>query len=246
MRRFKTFIITSLFFAAFLLVVGVSAGQAALIEFTGAPYNTWYPGPRFYSNVVDDIAFRVGAYSTLPSHGHGKPRLGYKYEARDGAVAEGIGVYGGYADGEIDPGEELRIRLSDATGQNDPVYLSSFTVNFLYWEYTNQPSWTRYFEGLSYSIDSGSTWNTLYQPDIAQTYPDPFTAGELIVSFGANTLVSELRLRSSGQIDHDYTLNSIVANTSSAVPEPSTALLFVSALGIVGVVRRRSKRKSAQ
>ena len=243
MRRSKRFIITTLLGAVVCLVAGVGLGQAALIEFTGAPYNTWYPGPSLYSSVVDDIAFQVSAYSST-WHGLTPANLGYKYEARDGAVAEGIGVYGGYAGGEIDPGQELRVELSDATAQNNPVYLSSFTVNFLYWEYTNQAPWTQYFEGLSYSIDSGVTWNTLYQPDIAQTYPNPFTPGELIVSFGANTLVSDLRLRSSGQTDHDYTLNSIVASTNSAVPEPSTALLLVSALGIVGVVRRRAKRKS--
>jgi len=230
----------------FSITLAAGAAQAALIEFTGAPYNTWYPGPRFYSSVVDDIAFQAGAYFIPPVSGHDKPKLGYKYESRDGAVAEGIGVYGGYAQGEIDPGEELRLELSDASGQNRPVYLSSFTVNFLYWEYTNQPPSTQYFEGLSYSLNSGATWNTLYQSDYAQTYPNPFTPGELIVSFGANTLVSELRLRSSGQADHDFVLHAVTASTSSAaVPEPGTMVLMASALAIMGGLRHRRRKRPA-
>lgn len=225
---------------ALALVPAIAFGET--ISFTGGPYNTWNPGPLTYGFDEGDIHLTLSATS-----GGQAQYLGYKYETGNGNIAEGIGVYGGFAGGEIDPGEELIIGLVDNAPENRPVYLTSFTVNFLYYEYTSRGRGSRYFEGLKYSTDGGANYTSVFQSDFGQTYPNPFTPGELIVSFGPGVASSDFRLRSSGQFDHDFTLNQITAvvgeGPGSEIPEPGTLILLGSAAGAYGLIRRRRRRE---
>ncbi len=215
------------------LAVGLLAvpAWATNIEFTGAPYSNWKThGPHQYSGTKGSIGFTLGAFK---KNGQKNAWLGFKKRTVNGVTAVGIGVHRGRAGNEIGPGEQLSFALDN--GQS--VYLSSFTVNFLYLEYTNKPHKKPFFEGLKYSVDDGLTWQTVFQNDPTQTFPKPFTSGAMTVDL-SGTKATSLLLRSSGIKDHDFTLNSVRV-AGAETPEPTTLLLFGSVLAGGAFLRRR-------
>lgn len=221
--------------ACLLVFAFVTSGQAAVINFTGAPYNSWTSGPRSYTTGLGGGTMNVSAYD-----GNKRANLGYKTETRDGATAAGIGVWGGPAGGEIDPGESLLFRF------NGGVDLTSFTTNFQYREYTNQPEDDQFKEWGKYRIHDGVAWgNWTYfsQNDDMQTYPNPFTPGAVTVAFGSGAKAFKLQITSSGCRDHDFTIAQLTTagGGGSATPEPASMLLLASALGGFGFFRMRRK-----
>jgi|Deesub1362A_J573_1020465.scaffolds.fasta_scaffold08439_3 hypothetical protein len=220
--------------AGLALLAAVPAG-ASTITFAGAPYSSWHPGPHSYTTTFDGIGLTISAWNT---RGHWR-RLGYKDETHQGVRAVGIGVHGGHAGGEIGRGEELRFTF------DQPVLLTSFTTNFQYWEYTNRPPHTRFFEGGKYRLFDGVSWGSwvdFSQTDYLQTYPNPFTPGQVTVAFGSGVQVWGLAIRASGLRDHDFTVHSLSAQAANAVPEPGTLLLMAGPLlGLVAWRRRRTE-----
>jgi hypothetical protein len=233
------------FALAFLAILAFAASsQAAVINFTGAPYNSWTSGPHSYTTSLGGTDMTVSAWSTYGCGGYKAKDLGYKEESRDGATAAGIGVWGGAAGGEIDPGETLYFDFDGG------VDLTSFTTNFQYWEYTNQPQHKQYREWGQYRIFDGVSWGDwtyFSQTDSSQTYPNPFTEGAVTVSFGSSgTTAFALAIKSSGCKDHDFTINQITtAGGGAATPEPASMLLLASALGGFGFFRMRRKKSQA-
>jgi hypothetical protein len=219
-----------------------SASQADTIQFYGTPYSTWSSGgPHEYAGTTSGgVEFTVQAWDASGLYDVANQKdLGYKGQSGDGEVARGIGVYGGYAGGEIGAdNEELRLLLNPSQSS----YLTSVTLNFLYREYVysaGDESW--YFEGLSYSLNGGA-FTTVYQSDAGQTYPTPFTPGELTLNFTPGQQVQSISLRSSGEADHDFVLNSAAVG-GAATPEPASMFLFGSGmLGLAAWRRKRSKK----
>lgn len=217
------------------LAVGLLAvpAWATNIEFTGAPYSNWTNhGPHKYSGTEGGIGFTLEAFK---KNGQKNAFLGFKKRTVKGVTAVGIGVHGGWAGNEIGRGEQLSFALDGGQA----VYLSSFTVNFLYREYTNRPPCKQHLEGLKYSVDEGLTWQTVFQNDPTQTFPKPFTSGAMTVNLSGLGATS-LLLRSSGMKDHDFVLNTVRV-AGAETPEPATLLLFGSVLAGGAFLRRRRR-----
>jgi hypothetical protein len=238
--------LASLAVACLMIFAFASSGQAAVINFTGAPYNTWTSGPHSYTTSLGGTDMTVSAWETYGRYGYKEKDLGYKEESRDGATAAGIGVWGGAAGGEIDPGEMLYFEFAGG------VDLTSFTTNFQYKEYTNTPEHKQYYEWGQYKIFDGvswSDWTYFGQDDSTQTYPNPFTPGAVTVSFGSSgTQAWKLAIKASGCKDHDFTINQITTGGGgggAATPEPASMLLLASALGGFGFFRMRRKGSQA-
>ncbi len=229
-KRGRIFFVAGAMMAALLLFAWAGPAQAALIDFSGAPYSSWRPGPHSYTTNLGDAQMTISAWTTWGK----RRRLGYKHQVRNvggnPVEAVGIGVWGGPAKGEIDPREELRFNFDRG------VTLSSLVTNFQYYEYTNRPPHTRFFEGGQYRLFDGVSWGSwvdFSQTDNMQTFPNPFTPGAVTITFGPGTVAWGLAIRSSGLRDHDFTVKQI---STAATPEPASLLLLVSALGSMGLV----------
>jgi hypothetical protein len=215
------------------LLAGAGPAGASYMEFSGSPYSGWKSGgPHSFATDFDGVGLTISAWNASG----GPLRLGYKEQSRGGQTAVGIGVAGGPAGGEIDPNQELRFSFES------PLILDSIVTNFQYYEYTNRPEGSQWFEGGSYRLFDGVSWGAwmdFAQTDAGQTYPNPFTPGQVTVAFGEGVKAWGVAIRSSGIKDHDFTVHSLEAR--QAVPEPGTWLLLASALAGAGVLRRRAR-----
>lgn len=236
------------------LLLAAPGAQAAYIDFT-SPY--WQPaGLGYKTSFTNNIPGTTDSLTLSASGPHLFIPPDLTWDGTDGIGIDNIEDFLTESSDEIDHewygGEKLTVTFGTT------YTMTSFTVSDLFNERRGffRPRWYRETGKFrTYNEASGwSAWGFFTAPtdNVPRNPVDSKSKGFFTVDLLSDRQVDKIEFmaatfQENGYWDNDFSLAGINADpevTGDAVPEPGTIILFGSAAGILGFMRRRKQRQA--